>query len=170
MHKPYFYKRFHVYGLRGAIGCPSLLLSWVLLMGKGTSSVGVAPHPPPFLPLLHFPHTLFACARLEPMRVASKWSIPPSHESLPMPPTPNRRHHEFTQPFSLTGEIAHPVEFMFNFLVPLMAGPFLLAWTQGVHVVTFWIWCVRLRCYGCCYGCCCGCCCRFTVVVAMGLL
>jgi Delta7-sterol 5-desaturase len=32
------------------------------------------------------------------------------------------RHHEHVNVFSLTGEIAHPVEFVCNFLVPIMAG------------------------------------------------
>ena len=34
----------------------------------------------------------------------------------------HKKHHEYIAPFSLTGEIAHPMEFFFNFLVPLMAG------------------------------------------------
>lgn len=49
-------------------------------------------------------------------------------------------HHEYTAPISLTGEIAHPAEFFFNFLVPLMAGPFLIALISGLHIATFWAW------------------------------
>src|SRR3989338_3170438 len=52
------------------------------------------------------------------------------------------RHHEFIKPYSLVGEIAHPVEFLFNFLLPMMIGPFLLGYLQGVHILTFWIWMV----------------------------
>jgi len=50
------------------------------------------------------------------------------------------RHHEFIDTFSLVGEIAHPVEFFANFLTPMMIGPFLLGYLQGVHIVTFWAW------------------------------
>eukprot|EP01112_Ceratiomyxa_fruticulosa_P016231 TRINITY_DN486_c0_g2_i4.p1 TRINITY_DN486_c0_g2~~TRINITY_DN486_c0_g2_i4.p1 ORF type:complete len:291 (-),score=38.18 TRINITY_DN486_c0_g2_i4:144-938(-) len=50
------------------------------------------------------------------------------------------KHHEYTAPFSLTGEVAHPVEFLFNFLIPMMLGPLLMAYIQGVHVLTFWCW------------------------------
>jgi len=49
-------------------------------------------------------------------------------------------HHQYIQPFSLTGEIAHPVEFIFNFLIPLIGGPFLMGLLQGVHITTFWFW------------------------------
>jgi hypothetical protein len=64
---------------------------------------------------------------------------------------------------SLAGEIQHPVEFVFNIIVPLMAGPVLMACISGVHsklqdlslcslsgmllavirllpVYTYWIW------------------------------
>lgn len=47
--------------------------------------------------------------------------------------------------FSLTSEISHPVEFIFNILLPLVAGPFLMAYNQGVHIATFWIW-ISFRC------------------------
>jgi len=49
-------------------------------------------------------------------------------------------HHEYTVPFSMVGEIAHPVEFLLNFLIPLMSGPFLMGLVQGVHIYTFWAW------------------------------
>eukprot|EP01114_Cavostelium_apophysatum_P021459 TRINITY_DN7494_c0_g1_i1.p1 TRINITY_DN7494_c0_g1~~TRINITY_DN7494_c0_g1_i1.p1 ORF type:complete len:283 (-),score=37.96 TRINITY_DN7494_c0_g1_i1:27-830(-) len=49
-------------------------------------------------------------------------------------------HHEFTTPFSLTGEIAHPVEFLCNFLIPILLGPFLMGYLQGVHIAVFWLW------------------------------
>jgi len=49
-------------------------------------------------------------------------------------------HHEYVTPFSLTGEIAHPVEFVLNFLLPAMLGPFLLGYIQGIHILTFWFW------------------------------
>jgi len=52
----------------------------------------------------------------------------------------HKRHHEFTEPFSLTGEISHPVEFVLNILLPLTIGPLIIAYTQGLHIVTFWIW------------------------------
>jgi len=49
-------------------------------------------------------------------------------------------HHEFITPYSLTGEIAHPVEFLLNFLLPILIGPFLCGYFQGVHIVVFWLW------------------------------
>jgi len=52
----------------------------------------------------------------------------------------HKLHHEYSDPFSLVGELAHPVEFVLNFLLPLMIGPFLLGYFQGVHIVTFWVW------------------------------
>eukprot|EP01116_Phalansterium_solitarium_P006684 TRINITY_DN1902_c0_g1_i1.p1 TRINITY_DN1902_c0_g1~~TRINITY_DN1902_c0_g1_i1.p1 ORF type:complete len:307 (+),score=34.13 TRINITY_DN1902_c0_g1_i1:1275-2195(+) len=51
-------------------------------------------------------------------------------------------HHKYLAPFSLVGEIAHPVEFLFNFLLPIMAGPLLLGYLQGIHITTFWVWLV----------------------------
>mgnify|MGYP001036968383 FL=1 len=45
----------------------------------------------------------------------------------------HKRHHEFVNVFSLTGEIAHPVEFFCNFLVPLMAG---YASSGRAHTIT----------------------------------
>ena len=38
---------------------------------------------------------------------------------------------------SLAGEIQHPVEFAFNIIVPLMAGPILMAAISGVHSKRF---------------------------------
>jgi len=52
----------------------------------------------------------------------------------------HKRHHEYTEPFSLTGEISHPVEMVFNILLPITLGPIIIALTQGVHIFTFWIW------------------------------
>jgi len=53
----------------------------------------------------------------------------------------HKRHHEFIAPFSLVSEIAHPAEFLFNFLLPMMAGPFIVGLYCGhVHIATFWIW------------------------------
>jgi hypothetical protein len=39
----------------------------------------------------------------------------------------------YDPPFALAGELQHPVEFLFNILVPLMAGPVITALTTGVH-------------------------------------
>jgi len=50
------------------------------------------------------------------------------------------KHHEYTVPFSLTGEINHPVEFMCNILIPMMTGPFLCGYFQGFHIITYWSW------------------------------
>jgi len=51
-------------------------------------------------------------------------------------------HHKYVAPFSLVGEVAHPVEFVFNFLLPLMSGPLLIGYFRGLHIVTFWAWLV----------------------------
>jgi 4-alpha-methyl-delta7-sterol-4alpha-methyl oxidase len=42
----------------------------------------------------------------------------------------------------LTGEIAHPVEFVINFLLPVMAGPVLVGslYPNGCHVISLWLW------------------------------
>jgi len=48
----------------------------------------------------------------------------------------------YLSPFSLVGEIAHPIEFIFNFLLPIMAGPLLIGYFQGLHIGVFWIWLV----------------------------
>ncbi len=32
-------------------------------------------------------------------------------------------HHQYCPPFSLAGELQHPIEFVVNILLPLMAGP-----------------------------------------------
>lgn len=42
-------------------------------------------------------------------------------------------HHAYDPPFSLSGEIQHPVEFFFNILLPLMSGPLLFAPLTGTH-------------------------------------
>jgi sterol desaturase/sphingolipid hydroxylase (fatty acid hydroxylase superfamily) len=49
-------------------------------------------------------------------------------------------HHAYTEPYSLAGEIAHPVEFISCFLTPMMVGPVLCGLVSGCHVLTFWIW------------------------------
>jgi sterol desaturase/sphingolipid hydroxylase (fatty acid hydroxylase superfamily) len=41
---------------------------------------------------------------------------------------------------SLAGEIAHPVEFILNFLLPTVLPPLLAGLFHGVHVVTLWFW------------------------------
>jgi len=53
----------------------------------------------------------------------------------------HKKHHEYIAPFSLVGEIAHPAEFLFNFLLPMMAGPFIVGLYRGhIHIVSFWVW------------------------------
>jgi sterol desaturase/sphingolipid hydroxylase (fatty acid hydroxylase superfamily) len=56
----------------------------------------------------------------------------------------HKRHHEFVDTYSLAGEIAHPLEFLFNFLLPIVAGPLGLALLHdgGFHISTFWLWIV----------------------------
>ncbi|KNC46738.1 C-4 methylsterol oxidase [Thecamonas trahens ATCC 50062] len=55
----------------------------------------------------------------------------------------HRKHHEHVVTFSLTGEVSHPLEFLANILVPLMAGPVLLVLAyRKVHLVEFWVWIV----------------------------
>jgi sterol desaturase/sphingolipid hydroxylase (fatty acid hydroxylase superfamily) len=50
------------------------------------------------------------------------------------------RHHEFTETFSLNASYSHPIEFLFNVLLPLMSGPFLFGYFIGLHISIFWIW------------------------------
>jgi sterol desaturase/sphingolipid hydroxylase (fatty acid hydroxylase superfamily) len=53
----------------------------------------------------------------------------------------HHKHHQFLAPYSLAGEVAHPVEFLFNFLLPLVAGPLLLPLLgHPVHIASFWAW------------------------------
>lgn len=52
----------------------------------------------------------------------------------------HRVHHQHIDTFSLAGEVAHPLEFLFNFLVPMMAGPVLCAAHSRTHLLSFWIW------------------------------
>ena len=40
----------------------------------------------------------------------------------------------------MTGEVSHPLEFLFNILIPLAAGPLLMAYLEGVHILLFWAW------------------------------
>ena len=49
-------------------------------------------------------------------------------------------HHKYDPPFALAGELQHPVEFLFNILVPLMLGPILSAVTTGVHGTSCVLW------------------------------
>lgn len=51
-------------------------------------------------------------------------------------------HHEFTETFSLNSTISHPFEFLFNVLLPLMSGPVIFGYFEGVNILTFWIWIV----------------------------
>jgi sterol desaturase/sphingolipid hydroxylase (fatty acid hydroxylase superfamily) len=52
----------------------------------------------------------------------------------------HKRHHEFITPYALSNEIAHPLEFLFNWLLPIVAGPFIIGWFQPIHILTFWAW------------------------------
>jgi sterol desaturase/sphingolipid hydroxylase (fatty acid hydroxylase superfamily) len=51
------------------------------------------------------------------------------------------KHHSYTAPFALAGEVAHPLEFLFGFLVPIFAGPAAVGLCHGpVHVTVLWAW------------------------------
>eukprot|EP01116_Phalansterium_solitarium_P001446 TRINITY_DN11240_c0_g1_i2.p2 TRINITY_DN11240_c0_g1~~TRINITY_DN11240_c0_g1_i2.p2 ORF type:complete len:243 (+),score=25.99 TRINITY_DN11240_c0_g1_i2:407-1135(+) len=45
-------------------------------------------------------------------------------------------HHEFRAPIGMASEYAHPVEFLFSNILPLMAGPALLQ----SHILLAWAW------------------------------
>lgn len=51
-------------------------------------------------------------------------------------------HHRYDPPFSLSGEIMHPVEFLCNVLVPLMAGPVLFAAFGGGTHGEYYVACI----------------------------
>lgn len=50
------------------------------------------------------------------------------------------KHHSFYYPFSLAGGEAHPVEFVFNFTLPIILPPIICGITTGTHLLTFWAW------------------------------
>lgn len=51
------------------------------------------------------------------------------------------KHHEYLSPFTLAGEVAHPLEFLFGFLLPSVSGPFLMSFFHDpVHMFVFWLW------------------------------
>lgn len=41
---------------------------------------------------------------------------------------------------SLVGEIAHPMEFVCNFLLPALIPPLIAGLYSGIHITTLWIW------------------------------
>ncbi len=68
---------------------------------------------------------------------ASKWAYRHIHSI----------HHRYKDPYSVAGAVAHPVELIFNFLLPTVLPPFLagpLIWGRdgegGCHVLLFWFW------------------------------
>jgi sterol desaturase/sphingolipid hydroxylase (fatty acid hydroxylase superfamily) len=50
------------------------------------------------------------------------------------------KHHSFFYPYSLAGGEAHPVEFVFNFTLPIVLPPIICGLTHGTHILTFWAW------------------------------
>lgn len=50
------------------------------------------------------------------------------------------KHHSYFYPYSLAGGEAHPVEFVFNFTLPIVLPPVLAGLTYGTHILTFWAW------------------------------
>lgn len=58
-------------------------------------------------------------------------------------------HHEFTETFSLNASISHPLEMIFNILLPLMAGPFIVGYFYGLHISMIWIWIAFREMRGC---------------------
>jgi len=52
----------------------------------------------------------------------------------------HKKHHEYTSPFSLVGEYAHPVENIVHGIIPIVAGMFTLAYSFGeLHIVTLYL-------------------------------
>jgi sterol desaturase/sphingolipid hydroxylase (fatty acid hydroxylase superfamily) len=49
-------------------------------------------------------------------------------------------HHKYRAPYSLVGEIAHPIEFLLNFLLPTILPPLLAGLFHGVQIMTLWFW------------------------------
>jgi methylsterol monooxygenase len=49
-------------------------------------------------------------------------------------------HHKYNAPYSLVGEIAHPMEFVCNFLLPALIPPLIAGLYSGIHITTLWIW------------------------------
>ncbi|XP_006815584.1 fatty acid hydroxylase domain-containing protein 2-like [Saccoglossus kowalevskii] len=47
-------------------------------------------------------------------------------------------HHEWTAPIGLTCIYAHPIEFMFSNILPLIGGPIVM----GSHLIVHWLWLV----------------------------
>jgi sterol desaturase/sphingolipid hydroxylase (fatty acid hydroxylase superfamily) len=58
----------------------------------------------------------------------------------------HRKHHQFKTPIGLMSEYAHPIEGIFGFFLPAIAGPILLlALGVKVHLVTVCIWILHKR-------------------------
>jgi len=52
----------------------------------------------------------------------------------------HKKHHEFKVTVGIASEYAHPVEGIVSNVLPFIAGPFLVAYCYGLHVLAFWLW------------------------------
>jgi len=50
----------------------------------------------------------------------------------------HKKHHEFSSPFSLVGEYAHPVENFIHGIIPIFCGLAAVSLFSKVHVTTIW--------------------------------
>ncbi|XP_006815595.1 fatty acid hydroxylase domain-containing protein 2-like [Saccoglossus kowalevskii] len=50
----------------------------------------------------------------------------------------HKLHHEWTAPIGLTCIYAHPIEFMFSNILPVIGGPIVM----GSHLIVHWLWLV----------------------------
>lgn len=50
----------------------------------------------------------------------------------------HKQHHDFTAPIGPASEYAHPIEFLFSNIIPVMVGPMV----AGCHVTVLWFWIV----------------------------
>jgi len=53
-------------------------------------------------------------------------------------PLPSQVHHEYTAPFALAGEHAHPIEAIFGFLFPMIVAFVVQAYIAPMSLVVVW--------------------------------
>lgn len=52
----------------------------------------------------------------------------------------HKKHHEYNNPYTLTAEYAHPIEYLFGNVIPVSMGFKLLRGRAHIFTVIAWVW------------------------------
>eukprot|EP01100_Stratorugosa_tubuloviscum_P010706 TRINITY_DN461_c2_g1_i1.p1 TRINITY_DN461_c2_g1~~TRINITY_DN461_c2_g1_i1.p1 ORF type:complete len:284 (-),score=91.13 TRINITY_DN461_c2_g1_i1:75-926(-) len=111
------------------IGLPITLLTHIVLK-RFDFNVSISNQIPSIsIIAIHF----FGCVTIE--EILFYYSHRFLHSKLMYIPV-HKMHHTFNAPVGAAAEYAHPIEFIFSNLLPVILGPFLL----HSHVIVLWIW------------------------------